>query len=513
MHALLASTRCLTRALFLAALLAPSAAVAQQNDTQGSSGSGTGSSAASQEPVDLDAGGELGYARLEGTNYVAPTLAADLRLEVLQAAVRIPLRFDSASGDIRDKDWDEPGDFFRLGQCLRLDWHSEGTFSREKGLCLPWEVNPDDYYLSLRMGPIVDTGLAHGTILGAYSNNLNPDHFHSGVISQAQLHQFVHARILLDNLTNPSLLAGVVQLLPFAYELPQTRQWYAESSHLHIQLTAVSDLQAPNQVLTAFGRPLSDGAGNLLFTTAPVTVVGGNLEYVYAFGSQIKAEAHADWNWITGHGMGGHGQVWFVYNHPEGSYTVRAQGEFRFVQRNYIPTYFDSYYEIARQQVALVDEARDDLEAGGAFLTKRQSLTLLDGDDAWDPGIQGGFEFEAFKVASGERRRIFFARGFFGNTFGRTGDGQFVLSAEAPRLADKIDLYALFSRQGFDEIGDLFTLQDTLVKVLVRWDLTERFYVLLNYARVWQLRATPDQGGFQSGNAFTASLGIAEELQ
>jgi hypothetical protein len=260
---------------------------------------------------------------------------------------------------------------------------------------------------------------------------------------------------------------------------------------------------------------LSDGAGNLQFTTAPVTVVGGNLEYIYAFGAQIKAELHADWNWITGHGMGGHGQVWFVYNHPEGSYTVRAQGEFRFVQRNYLPTYFDSYYEISRQQAALVDEARDDLAEGGAFLTKRQYLSTLQ-DDEWDPGIQGGFEFEAFKVAGGERRRAFFARGFFGNTFGRSRDGQFVISMEVPRLAEKIDLFALYSRQGFDEIGDMFTLQDTVVKLAVRWDLTERFYVLLNYNRIWQLApegSVNTVDGFQSANDFTVSIGIAEELR
>jgi hypothetical protein len=194
---------------------------------------------------------------------------------------------------------------------------------------------------------------------------------------------------------------------------------------------------------------------------------------------------------------------------------VRAQGEYRFVQRNYLPTYFDSYYEIARQQVALADDARDDLEAGGAFLTKRQYLGTLQ-DDAWDPGIQGGFEFEAFKVRGGERRRAFFARGFFGNTFGRSRDGQFVISMEVPRLAEKIDLFALYSRQGFDEVGDIFTLEDTVVKFLVRWDLTERFYVLMNYNRVWQLApegAGSTVGGYQSANDFTVSIGIAEELR
>lgn len=497
----------LIRALFLASLFASTSAVADETTAQNDS---------DDETVDLDAGGELGYARLDDVNYVAPTLAADLRLSLLQSAIRIPLRFESSSGEVRKKDWDETGDYLRVAQCIRFDWHSEGRFERERGMCVPWQVRPDDYYVSVRMGPLYDVSLAHGTIVGTYSNNLDPDHFHSGVYSQTQLHEFVHARLALDDVTNPAIVAGVLQLLPFAYELPETRQWYAETSHFRIQATAVSDLRAPSRVLTAFGRPLTDGAGNLLFTTAPVTVVGANLEYVYAFGAQVKAEAHADWNWITGNGMGGHGQFWFVYNHPDGIYTVRAQGEFRFVQRNYIPTYFDSYYAIQRQQFALVGDARDRLESGAdALVTKRQFLGSL-ADDSWDPGMQAGFEFEYFKLAANNsRRRAFFARAFFGNTFGRTGDGQFVLAAEVPRLADKIDLYGLFSRQSFDEIGDIFTLHDTLVKVMVRWDLTEKFYVLMNYGRLWQLQTNPDgttQSGFQSGNDFTVSLGVAEQL-
>src|SRR5687767_6907287 len=108
------------------------------------------------EPVDLDAGGELGYAHLDGTSYIAPTLAADLRLTLLQSAIRIPLRFSSSSGDVREQDWDETSDFFRVAQCTRIDFHSQGKFERERGLCVPWQVHPDDYYFSVRVGPLTD---------------------------------------------------------------------------------------------------------------------------------------------------------------------------------------------------------------------------------------------------------------------------------------------------------------------------------------------------------------------
>ncbi|MBI2897411.1 MAG: hypothetical protein HYY06_27885 [Deltaproteobacteria bacterium] len=468
------------------------------------------------ETFDLDAGGELGYARLDQRNWVAPTLAADLRLAALQSAIRIPIRFRFDTGDVREKDWDEPSDYFRVAQCTRIDFSSMGRFERERGLCQPWQVQRDDYYFTARMGPLYDLSLGHGTIVSSYSGNLNPDHFEPGLLAELQLHEFVHGRVTLDNVTRPSLVGGFLSLLPFAYELPETRQWFEETSHLRIEATAVSDLGAPDEVLTAFGRPLADESNNLLYTTAPVTVVGGDLEYVYAFGRQLRAAVHADWNWITGHGMGGHGQAQFVYNHPDGIYSVRTQGELRFVQRNYIPSYFDSYYDIQRQQYALAGEARERLERGDEDLvTKREFLESLT-DDSWDPGVQGSLELEAFRGTGTDRRRAFRARAFLGDTFGRQGDGQFVVTAEMPRLGDKIDLYALYSRQNFDTIADLVKLDDTLVKLRVRWDLAAKIYVLLTYGRLWQLQTRADgttDRGFQSSNDFNVSLGYAEELQ
>ena len=90
-----------------------------------------------------------------------------------------------------------------------------------------------------------------------------------------------------------------------------------------------------------------------------------------------------------------------------------------------------------------------------------------------------------------------------------------MLSLQVPRLADKIDIYALYSRQNFNRLVDIFQLDSTLVKVVVRWDLNEQFYVLLNYGRLWQLEVeAPGRTltGFQSSNDFGISLGIAEGL-
>ena len=522
----------------LVALAAPSAASAQDTltlqsgagavgGTAGatgtvSAGGEAGGGASAEVAVDGEAealmfepGGQMGYARLDGLNYLAPTLTADVRVHALQSALRIPLRFDPNSGDLRKRDWDEAADFFRLAQCLRLDFSLEDAFEREQGLCHAWDVPRDDYYFSTRFGPIYDFDLGHGTILRSYSNTLDPDHFQAGAIADLQFHQFVVTHLIIDNMANPSLVGGTFGFRPFAYETTETADLYEQQHQVQMQVTAVSDLGAPLMVQTAFGQALTDGEGNLLYNTESVAVVGGDLQYRYVFGRQVEFEARADFNLITGHGMGGHLQAWWIYNHPEGDYSVRGIGEFRYVQDNYIPNYFDSYYFIQRQQYGLSDALRESLSiADDPFLTKQEFLNGLDAAD-WNMGYLGGLEFEARRGTGDAERTALLGRLYVSDNFSREADGQFLLSVKVPRLADKIDLYGLYSRQNFDSLVDVFRIEDTLVKFLVRWDLNEQFYLSLNYGRIWQLQvdtAGLSQTGFQSNDEFGFSLGFAEEL-
>jgi hypothetical protein len=186
------------------------------------------------------------------------------------------------------------------------------------------------------------------------------------------------------------------------------------------------------------------------------------------------------------------------------------------MQESYVPTYFDSYYDIQRQQYTLTDEARRAVATGDEpFITKLEFLRRL--PDGWYGGYRLGLAFEAFTGEGDERRPVFQSRLSVGDNFGRDADGQFVLTAGLTRLGRKIDVFALYSRQSFDTLLDVFQLEDTLVKVFVRWDLNAQFYVLIDYGRIWQLRVDADDGverasGFLSGNDFHISLGFAEGL-
>jgi len=511
----------------IAALLALGMATTSTAAAQGFDASIVGEGS-SEEPerdttegdaVDFETGGNFGYERLDEINYLAPTLTGDLRLSFFQSAIRVPLRLDASSGDIRDKDWDEGSDFFRIGRCVRMDFSSRRRYEREQGLCLPWDVHRDDYYMSLRMGPVSDFDLGHGTLLRAYNNNLDPDHYQAGVIGDLQFHQFVHSKLIIDNVTRPELIGATFSLQPFAYEADQTAQRFEFRHNFRLQVTAVSDLGAPVDVRTAFGEALTDEAGNLLYRRRPVTAVGADLRYRFVFGEQIELEARADWNWLVDHGMGGHAQVWWIYNHPDRIYSVRGLGEFRYLQDDYIPNYFDSFYFIQRQQYGLSPGAQRQVDAiltdeDGVFTTKQEYLAALPGGD-WKMGVLGGVQFEAYRGSGDDRRTAVRARLFLSDVFGRSDDGQFLVTLEVPRLNDHIDVYAMFARQNFDDLVDIFSLDNTLIKLLVRYDLSEQMYLLMNYGRIWQLEVNAEgrtADGFDSNNEFGISFGFAEEI-
>lgn len=467
------------------------------------------------ETYDTDLGAEVGFASLDHITYLAPTLAADIRINMFQLAFRAPLRFHMSDWSLREQDWDEASDFFRLGQCVRIDWSAEGRFQRERGFCRPWDVVKDDYYVSTRLAPIQDFSLGHGTILNGFSNTIDPDHFQSAVVTDFQLHEFVTGHLLLDNVTNPNLMGGTISFQPFAYEREETEDSYEESNRFQLELTAVSDIGAPDRVLTAFGRPISDNHANLLYTRKPVTVLGADLQYRYIFGRQINFELHADANYIADHGMGSHAQALFIYNHPDGIYSWRGVGEFRYVERDYIPNYFDSYYFIQRQQFNLTAQASDaSAGIGDAIVTKQQFLNSLPRGQ-FDAGYYIALEGEVYSGEGSDRRVVANGRVYIADNLGRNADGQFLVSLGLHRLGGEFDVTALYSRQNWSMLRDIFQLNNTLIKLLVRWDFSEYFYLLMNYGRIWQLVADASSGGagYQSQNELTFSLGYSGDVR
>ncbi|MBK8170269.1 MAG: hypothetical protein IPK60_07965 [Sandaracinaceae bacterium] len=466
------------------------------------------------ETYDVDMGAEIGFASLDHITYLAPTVAADIRLNLFQMAFRAPLRFHMTNWTLREQDWDEASDFFRLGQCVRIDWSNEGSFQRERGQCRPWRVVKDDYYVSTRLAPVQDFTLGHGTILNGFSNTLDPNHFQSALVTDFQLHEFVSGHFIVDNVTNPNLIGGTLSLQPFAYEQEATEQLYEESNRIHVQLTAASDVGAPQRVLTALGRPLTDGHDNLLYSQNPVTVVGADLQWRYILGDQINFELHADTNYILNHGAGTHAQALFIYKHPDGLWSWRGVGEFRYVARNYIPNYFDSYYFIQRQQFNLTAQSSAASEGvGDTIVTKQQYLDSLPRGE-WDAGYYMALESEVYAGEGAERRVVANGRVYIADNVGRGNDGQFLVSLGLHRIGGNFDVTALYSRQNWNLLRDIFQLNNTLVKVLVRWDFSDSFYLLMNYGRIWQLFV--DSGGstvgYQSNNELTFSLGYSGDV-
>src|SRR5262245_723878 len=136
----------------LAQTAAPGGAgtTAQGGATVTAGGSATAEAEAPEGPNDssFDPGGQAGFSPVGGESFALASLTVDAHLAPLQMALRAPLRFKTDTGDVRRQDWDEAGDFFRVGQCVRFDTQAASTggsgigrpspWVKERGLCQPW---------------------------------------------------------------------------------------------------------------------------------------------------------------------------------------------------------------------------------------------------------------------------------------------------------------------------------------------------------------------------------------
>ena len=110
------------------------------------------------------------------------------------------------------------------------------------------------------------------------------------------------------------------------------------------------DITAPRKRIDVGGGQVEvDSDGNLKAREDPLVVYGADLELPLFTGLLWDVTPYADYNHIVGHGTGGHfGMVTRVALPFAVETDLIARAEFRIFQSEYIPTYFDTFYEIER---------------------------------------------------------------------------------------------------------------------------------------------------------------------
>lgn len=517
-----------------------SSAWAQSSSSNGSNETGSQDNSESRSTdsnqeryVAFRAGGDTGYARIEGEDFGVLNAQALLRVWNFRFDFAAPLRINLARFGLRERDWDEARDFARIPQCLRLDLGDyDAPPDRFDPTCDPFDYSEGTFnrvYFSTRFSPINHLSFAEGTLVNSFRNSFDPDHPAMGMVTNFELWDWFKAHYILDDVTRPRVMGGRFSLWPmqiFSARDPDW-SWDRRPDELEIAVTAMADLNAPLTVQSAFGRPIVDEQSNLRFNGTPIAALSFDVHYFYIFG---YGDPSARWKFAV-YGaidydrfLGVNDMDMFnaalrlvALNRADG-WDIRAGVDYRSVGNRYIPAYFDANYSTNSQQFALTSDLQTIL--GNASLVTTKLGYALAQPEGRSHGFRA-FASAEIPIPISRTERTTLPIRFFFEDSERRADAT-VLFGVGPLQIDQLVAGALVVRRNFEGFTDLFSLDGTLLRLFGRFffgpqdsrrrrnNLLSNLYLSANYDRRWNLG---QDGAFVVTNDVQATIGYSGGTQ
>ncbi len=266
---------------------------------------------------------------------------------------------------------------FGVGLDLNLDFDSEGKLRKEN-------FNEFSDYLSLiryaryglknepvyiKLGALDYHTLGHGTIMSQYNNSPSFDTRKIGLVMDIDFGQFGFESIY-GTFGEGGIfgLRGYVRPLQFntSTDLPILR-------NIEVGATYAVDFNKYAGVLGGNYNPVSDEF-EITNDDGALSIIGVDIGFPVIKSSLATLTLYADYNKIINFGSGVATGVKFDLN-GLGLFSAMAKLERRFNGDNYIPSYFNSFYELERFRVD---------PSTGLFSSKVQQLALSnDIGDGW----------------------------------------------------------------------------------------------------------------------------------
>ena len=423
--------------------------------------------------ISVDQIGEIAYLGIKPTvNYsttlwdrpLSLTFGVPLRIELVDA--RVDKRFNN-TGRFRKEDWDEVSDFFQIINGITYG----GKESR----------------VYIDINAFKSTSIGHGTLMKRYNPNLN---FNTARV-QAEIDAFmdyVGGELYVDNIPAPNVLGGLVFIKPLS--LINRDNYILRSFSIGAQL--FTDINAPVRNILDFqdadkdGRRWSEIAVDQetfqpQHTKSSVLAYGIDLElklvderwldwktyFDYSFletgipvvdqpmsdcnkadvpgclpYSRMTANEPGVYSNVATQAVRSGGFTWgnlFRMNFGKDTiHALRIRTEFRHHDPNYVPSYFDSMYDIQRMQ----HPASDDL------INSTKLIQVL-GRSAEGPSVNGGY----FELSYSVDRYFAMSVGLEVND--GTPDNALFVHLEVPELGPW-GLIATYSRRNSESFDTLF---------------------------------------------------------
>ena len=439
--------------------------------------------------------GEIFYGEVRPEiNYTTPIMereltmsfAAPLRVEVHDT--RAGRKWNNA-GTIRKEDWDEVSDFSRILRYINYGGKEE------------------HFYLDINQ--FKASSIGHGTLLKRYNPNLNLNTRYVSASFDAFI-DYGGFETFINDVTGPNVLGALAFIKPLS--IFNRNNYFLRSFSLGA--TFVADIDAPlrNKLDTEDADDDGRWETELLvnqntfqpeYVSTEVIGYGLDLEFKVIDTKQVDWKLYFDYSELASGiptddagsinvvniptkavrsgGATAGGLIRLNLGGADGGviHALRLRGEYRNYDHNYLPSYFDTFYEIQRIQY---------LQAGqtNADLSNRTKLQAVLGRDPSAPRVQGGY-LEASWRAS---HYIALAMALEFND--STADNNMFVHLEVPQIG-RWQFLATYHRRTRESLADIFSAKfddNDIFIVKTRWGLSDNFF--MNFEALTPFGIGPD---------------------
>ncbi len=279
-------------------------------------------------------------------NRLALGLGVPLRLELVTLGGSSFIQLGNA-GRIRREDYDQPGEYARILKYLTFGTKEDSVY-----------VNVGQRYAS---------SIGHGTLVRRYAPNIDVNR--ARVSAQVDAYNdYAGVELLTNDVVDWNLLAGLAFVKPLSF---MSSDPLARS--VSVGLSVASDRTAPLTLTTdpVTGVRQVDGSGHLDASRRAATLVGLDAEVKVLKTKHADIKPYVDYSLLAG-GDGGL-TVGVLGRFNVGEKTVHAfrlVAEGRALGARYLPSYFDTFYEVERYMARQVLPSR--WAASNEYQTKQE---------------------------------------------------------------------------------------------------------------------------------------------
>lgn len=411
--------------------------------------------------------GGLGFGGIAEDWFVKVAVGAAFQFDKIGFGVQVPLNFRAIDYEpeqdsvIREEDWDEVGDFFKILRYFQYGFPNE------------------PYYV--RVGELAGVSIGHGTVVSSYYNVVDINHYKMGIRSTIDV-GYGGVEVMIDHVAPPNILAIRPFVRPFTFF--KTADIFKKVT---TGITVAADFDAPTALeVDANGVPVLENAGPVRADSEPVVIWGWDIDWQVFANEWVAVIPFFDVMVLEDEGAGTHLGTFVNFTLPADIH-IDTRIEWRFASEGYQPMYISPIYEIERWRFIQGPKIAD-VRAGLAGADRDRHGMLADLAFRVDKWVTVAATYEDYQGPD---------------------NANFTARLELPWIANYVQAAAFWTKRNFDDAEDLGSLDDALLVAMLRVKVYDPIYLWGEYSRQWHVDETGgDRGEYETVDNFGGGVGV-----